>query len=100
MNDTPCYARPEDPIPDALWIPSGSYRIYRGTASEMVQQMAAATAPGEISTRQALRLLTRLLSRTKGLLIDLPWNQPDETLAHLFIHGLLVSRISQQVPKA
>lgn len=100
MINTPCFARPDDPIPDALWIPSGSYRVYRGTATEMVQQMAAAKTPGEISTRQALRLLTRLLSRTKGLIIELPWNQPDEVLARLFIHGLLVSRITQQVPKA
>ncbi len=87
------------PLPPALWVPStGSHRIYRGSATNIVRQMAGGTPLPE--TTEALRKLVAALRSARGVAVALPWGQPDEAVAQAFLRALLDIGLGQPVPQA
>jgi hypothetical protein len=102
MSQTPCYAKPSDPLPPAIWVPSGSYRIYRGSPVQMVREMAVGDPPAQtdLSVRESLQRLTNELAEARRVVIQLPWNQPDEVLSALFLHAIMQLGIGRTVPSA
>jgi hypothetical protein len=100
MNDTLCNARPTDPLPPAIWVPQGSYRIYRGTPPEIVREMAIGETEASLTVREALQQLTQGLATARKVVIQLPWAQSDEVLSALFLHALLDLGIGRPVPSA
>jgi len=98
MNDTYCNAKLTDPLPRAIWIPSGSYRIYRGSPAEMILEMAEAPSP--LTVRQALQKLTDGFAKSRKLVIQLPWKESDDTLSTLFLHALMDLGIGRAAPSA
>ena len=38
-QDISCFASSNDPLPGAIWVPSSSLRIYRGTPVDIIQEM-------------------------------------------------------------
>jgi hypothetical protein len=98
VSDTYCNATGKEPIPKSLWIPSSSYRIYRGEPRQMVLEMAEAKE--DVSVRKALQKLTKSLAQSRHLVIQLPWDESEEILSTLFLQALLTTRISQPVPLA
>lgn len=85
-------------LPSAIWIPSGSYQIYRGSPADMVRQMAA--LPKKADVRPALRELTQAFAQSRRVVIALPWEQSDDLLAFLFVQRLLELGIGRRVPQA
>ena len=87
-------------LPKALWVPSGSLRIYRGSPVAIVRQMVGKKATDPFEVREALQGLTRELAKARCILIQLPWDQPEEELSSLFLHALLQIQIARPVPAA
>lgn len=98
MIPTFCNTKLSDPLPKAIWIPSDSYRIYRGTPVEMILEMVE--EPGPFSVRKALEKLIEGFAKSRNLVIQLPWKESEETLSMLFLHALLTLRICQVAPSA
>lgn len=87
-----------EPLPFAIWVPNGSFRVYRGTPVEIVREMVEGTTP--MTVREALQQLTKGLADTRKVVIQLPWRESDEVLSSLFLHALLELGISRPVPTA
>lgn len=99
MTHTPCFANGKETLPRSVWIPSGSFRIYRGSPVQMVQEMAGDESP-TCSVKETLRKLTEGLAKNRRLIIQLPWSEPEETLSALFVYALLQERIMKPAPTA
>lgn len=90
-----------DNLPEALWVPSGSVRVYRGSPLAIVRQMVGRKTSEPFQVREALQGLTRELAKARRVLIQLPWDHPsEEELSLLFLHALLQLRIARPVPVA
>jgi hypothetical protein len=87
-------------IPGAIWVPSGSLKVYRGSPVEVVRQMVGCRASRPFQARPALQGLTEELAKARRVRIHLPWEAPDEVLSALFLHALLQLRIARPVPAA
>jgi hypothetical protein len=74
--------------------------VYRGSPVEIVRQMVAIGPHPPPQLRESLQRLTRELATARRILIQLPWDQPEEVLSSLFLHALLQIGIGKPVPKA
>jgi hypothetical protein len=87
-------------LPRAIWVPSGSHRIYRGTPDEIVRDMTLQLG-AELPLREALYRLVVELERAREVSIDLPWDECDESgLSALFLQALLDLGIGYPVGEA
>jgi len=93
-------SRVTESLPNALWVPSGSVRVYRGSPASIVRQMVGRTASDPFPVREALQGLTSELAKARRIQIQLPWDQPEEVVSSLFLHALLQLRIARPVPSA
>lgn len=98
MTDTLSLATGREAIPKSLWVPSSSYRIYRGNPRQIVLEMAQAQGSG--SVRDALKHLVQGMAQSRHLVIQLPWDESEEILSTLFLQALLETGISKPVPTA
>lgn len=98
MTDTLSLATGREAIPKSLWVPSSSYRIYRGNPSQIVLEMAQAQESA--SVREALKNLVQGMAQSRHLMIQLPWDQSEEILCALFLQALLETGISRPAPTA
>lgn len=86
-----------EPLPEAVWVPSGgTFRIYRGSPGVMVKDMV----PDDMPLREALKKLTEHFAQNHQVVIQLPWGQPDEVIAALFLHALIELGIGRAVASA
>lgn len=98
MSTLPCYAKPSDPLPAAIWVPSSSLAIYRGSPQNIIEEM---TVPlGDKPVREKLHALVEELASARKIIVQLPWNQPDDVLSSLFIHALMQLGLGRPVPQA
>lgn len=86
-------------LPRAVWVPSGSHRIYRGAPVEIVQDMAGQLQTG-LTFRQALTRLVSELEASREIRIELPWEEEDAVLSSLFLYALLDLGIGYEVGEA
>lgn len=100
MSDVISFSNGLEKLPKAIWFPGTpkNQNIYRGTPSEMVAELVG---PRNFSTvEKALRSLTKDLAKSKQVDIQLPWGQPEEVLAALFVHAILELGISKAAYQA
>jgi hypothetical protein len=86
-----------DALPLAIWLPRSSYDVYRGSPSEIIQEL---TGNKSTSMRQAIKKVTKSLEVTRRVKLELPWGESDDVLATLLVHAMLQLKISQPVPSA
>jgi hypothetical protein len=99
MSDITSLSNGKEKIPPSIRVQSNDFHIYRGTPSQMIFEMMDGS--GEQTTlREAIQKLVHHLASTNRLQIQLPWDQPDELLAALFIHSLLITGIVRPTPLA
>lgn len=82
-------------LPPALWVPSGSFRVYRGSAVDIVRDMV-----GGLPTEEAIEKLVVAFWKAREVSFDLPWGLPEEDVAAALLHALLERGITQPVPQA
>jgi hypothetical protein len=77
----------------------GSLTIYRGSPQEIVRAMASEMGDG-VTIRQAVKKLTSALSNDRRITIQFPDGVPEEQLAKMFVHALLVTKLGREMPQA
>jgi len=87
-------------LPRALWVPSGSLKVYRGSPVDVVRQMVGCRGGKTFQVRSAIQALSEELAKARHIRIHLPWDQSDDVLSALFLHALLQLRIARPVPTA
>lgn len=92
------FAKHTDPLPPAIWVPSSSLRVYRGTPVDIIREMTVEL--GDKPMREKLRALVEELAKARKIMVQLPWNQSDEVVSSLFIHALMALKIGRPVPQA
>lgn len=101
MNYETSETRAVNDLPGSLWIPRGGFRIFRGTPSEIVVEMAHDDdEPQSLSVRESLEQLTNGLRSAKRLIIQLPWEESDEVCSALFLQALMHLGITKPTPTA
>lgn len=82
-----------------VWVPStGSFRVYRGSAAAIVQDMAGGHPT--LNTPEAIRQLVTALWTARGVRVALPWGLPDEAVAEAFLGALQDIGLARPVPQA
>ena len=99
MSDIISLSNGKENLPSSIWVQSNDFHIYRGTPSQMIFEMMEGTGE-KVTLREAIQRLVAHLASTNRLQIQLPWDQPDELLATLFIHSLLVTGVVRPTPLA
>jgi hypothetical protein len=89
-------------IPEAIWSHGQPVPyVYRGTPTEMVQQMAREMGPG-VTVTQAVDTLLKALGRDGRLKLKLKikGDPPDDIRAGIFVYVLLKNGIAHPLPQA
>lgn len=88
-------------LPTAIWMPRNGTRVFRGSAVDILLEMAASKAGRKTrSVKQALKLLVEDLSKSNRVRVNIPWEQPEGPLAKAFLKAMLQAGICQPVPRA
>lgn len=75
-------------LPQSIWLPGEPPSVYRGSPEEMVNAMAREMGE-DVTIREAVNRLCAALAAYRRVVIGLPEDVPDDTLARLFVFALL-----------
>jgi hypothetical protein len=86
-------------LPQSIWLPGEPPSVYRGSPPEMVASMAAEMGE-DITVREAVNRLCAALAAYRRVVIGLPEDVPDDTLARLFVFALLDTGMAKPMAAA
>lgn len=86
-------------LPIAIWMPGDPPSVYRGSPEEMVASMAAEMGD-DVSVREAVNRLCAGLAAYRKVVIGLPEDVTDDTLARLFVFALLDTGMARPMADA
>jgi hypothetical protein len=86
-------------LPQAIWIPGSPPSVYQGSPSEMVSAMAAEMGD-DVGLREAVDQLCAALAAYRRVVIGLPADVEDDTLARLFVFALLDTGMAKPMAAA
>lgn len=90
-------------LPQSIWMPTGNPgetpSVYHGSPEEMVEEMAREMGDG-VTVREAVERLCGALAAYRRVVIGLPEDVPDDTLARLFVFALLDTKLAKPMAAA
>jgi hypothetical protein len=86
-------------LPQSIWMPGAPPSVYRGSPAEMVASMAAEMDPG-MGVRETVDRLCAALAAYRRVVIGLPDDVEDDTLARLFVFALLDTGMAKPMADA
>jgi hypothetical protein len=96
MSEERCLATGKEKLPCSVYFKNESLHICRGTPSEMVLQMVSSDTT--LTVRDAIKVVVDHLASTRKLLVELPWDAPDEVLSNLLLQAMLGSGVVGPTP--
>jgi hypothetical protein len=81
-------------------MPRFGPHIFRGDPVTMILEMSASSGKPVATAKAAIRHLVEDLTKSHKAKVQVPWEQPEATLAKSFIRALLQSGIAQTVADA
>jgi hypothetical protein len=86
-------------LPQAIWLPGEPPSVYHGSPAEMVAEMAREMGTN-VTVREAVERLCAAIATYQHVVIAIPGDVPDDTLARLFVFALLDTGMAKRVPSA
>jgi hypothetical protein len=86
-------------LPQSIWMPGEPPSVYHGSPTEMVASMAAEMGDG-VGVREAVDRLCAALAAYRRVVIGLPDDVEDDTLARLFVFALLDTGMAKPMAAA
>ncbi len=86
-------------LPRSIWMPGEPPSVYHGSPAEMVASMAREMGD-DVTVREAVERICAALATYRKVVIGLPEDVPDDTLARLFVFALLDTGMARRLPDA
>lgn len=99
MRDPVIDAKRLGSLPHSIWMPGEPPSVYCGSPKEMVSAMAQEMGL-DLSLREAVDRLCAGLAEHRRVVIGLPDDVPEDTLAQLFVCALLDTGMARPVAAA
>jgi len=86
-------------LPLAIWMPGEPPSVYHGSPEEMVASMAREMGE-DMTVRETVDRLCAALAAYRHVVIGLPEDVEDDTLARLFVFALLDMKLARPLAAA